>query len=194
MKLHNLFPGRYLVPNPAYSAAIASAGFLWSQLDDSAAPRDRQALYDELSRPYAAMAASLTAGEVPAGYDGYLTADLMSASALCWVLARSEHALAGDPDDQAEVPYHVIPGASTGDARLAAAWRLFWGTRDRNLRAALLRGHHGGPARKGEQRNPSGIIPLTTIYTGSAVTGFLEQAAASEATAASRLSRQGAAR
>ena len=186
-------PWRTPAPDPAYAAASARAGRLWDMLDRYQAPGDRGAIYDELGGAYAWMAASITPGQVPAGYDGDLTADLRSVSALCWVLGQSEYSLVLNPGERPALPSGYIPGA-VGDPRLAAAWQLLWDSSDRALRAALLRGHPGGPASRGEQRRPDGIVPLTARYAGSAVTGFLEHVADAEEILTSRAARAGAVR
>lgn len=166
-------------PDDAYTSANLRTRALWLTLDKNQHPSARRAVYDTLAGTYALMARELTPGHVPAGYDGDCTRDLWDVASLCHVLGTSESALACDPGDRPGVPLGYIPGAP-GDARLAAAWELFWVTSDRAQRAALIRGHHSKPARRVGHRQPGGIIPLTSLYAGSAVTGFLEAVADAE--------------
>ena len=82
-----------------------------------------------------------------------LRQNLGDMAALCWVLAASEEALASQgTEDRPPVPLRNIPGAAASSP-LAAAWEQFWEAGERAERAAhVLRGHLGGPVRRGEQR------------------------------------------
>lgn len=173
------FRGRTEEPS-AYDQARNRAVYLWDLLETEPNPAFRQLVYRELGSAYSLMAEAWVPDDVPGGYDGDFAVDLGDMGALCHVLAASEEALASQgTGDQPPFPLENIPGAAAGSP-LAAAWEEFWEAGERAERARLLRGHPGGPARRGERRRPAGIIPLSAGRVGSVVAGLLEFAAGTE--------------
>ena len=158
----------------AYDQARNRAVCLWDLLETESDPAVRQAVYRELHAAYSRMAEAWLPDDVPGGYDGDFAEDLDDMSALCWVLAASEGALASP--GSVGVPLQNIPGAAASSP-LAAAWEQFWEAGERGERARMLRGHLGAPPARGQLRQPAGIIPLSAGHVGSVVTGLLEVAA-----------------
>ena len=178
----------------AYDQARNGAAWLWDLLETEPDPAARQAVYRELNAAYNRMAEAWVPDDVPGGYDGNFSQDLGDMAALCRVLAESEEALAGHgAEDRLPLPLRNIPGAAASSP-LAAAWEQFWLAGERAERALLLRGHHGGPVRRGERRQPAGIIPLYAGHVGSVVTGLLEAVAGIEEQLAELLATETAAR
>jgi hypothetical protein len=161
----------------AYDQARNRAVCLWDLLETEPDPAFRQAVYRELCAAYTKMAEAWVPDDVPGGYDGNFAGDLVDMAALCWVLAASEEALVSP--GSVGVPLQNIPGAAASTP-LAAAWEEFWEAGDRAVRARLLRGHLGGPVRRGQARQPGGIVPLSAGHVGSVVLGLLEAAADTE--------------
>lgn len=164
-------------PPTAYGQARNRARELWQLLGAEPDPGVRQSVYLEMSSAYNRMAEAWVPDDVPGGYDGDFGEDLLDMAGLCWVLAASEEALA--VPGSAGVPLQNIPGAAASSP-LAAAWEEFWEAGDRAGRARLLRGHPGGPVRRGQARQPGGIVPLSAGHVGSVVLGLLEAAADTE--------------
>lgn len=164
-------------PPAAYHQARNRARELWQLLGAEPDPAVRHGVYLEMASAYTRMAEAWVPDDVPGGYDGDFGEDLLDMAALCWVLAASEEALASP--GSAGVPLQNIPGAAAGSP-LAAAWEEFWEAGDRAGRARLLRGHPGGPVRRGQARQPGGIVPLSAGHVGSVVLGLLEAAADTE--------------
>lgn len=161
----------------AYDQARNRAIGLWDLLRTELDPAARQAVYRELNAAYNQMAEAWADDDVPGGYDGDFRDDLGNMSALCWVLAASEEALASPGSgSRPPLPLQSVPGAAASSP-LAAAWEQFWEAGDRAERARLLRGHLGGPVRRGELRQPAGVIPMAAGHVGSAVTGLLDAVA-----------------
>lgn len=177
----------------AYDQARNRAVCLWDLLETESDPAFRQAVYRELCSAYTQMAEAWVPDDVPGGYDGDFAEDLGDMAALCWVLAASEEVLACQrAEDRPPVPLRNIPGAAASSP-LAAAWEQFWEAGERAERARVLRGHLGGPVRRGEQRQPTGIVPLSVGHVGSVVTGLLEVAAGIEEQLAELLATETAA-
>jgi hypothetical protein len=164
-------------PPTAYQQAHNRAVELWALLGAEPDPAVRQAVYREMASTYNRMADAWVPDDVPGGYDGDFTEDLADMAALCWILAASEGALASP--GSSGVPLQSIPGAAASSP-LAAAWEEFWAAGERAERARLLRGHFGGPVRRGQVRQPAGIVPLSAGHVGSVVLGLLEAAADTE--------------
>jgi hypothetical protein len=165
-------------PPTAYDQARNRARELWQLLGAEPDPAVRQAVYLEMASAYNRMAEAWVPDDVPGGYDGDFAQDLADMAALCYVLGASEEVLASPPGTR-PVPLQSIPGAAVGSP-LAAAWEEFWEAGDRVGRARLLRGHLGGPVRRGQARQPGGIVPLSAGHVGSVVLGLLEAAADTE--------------
>lgn len=175
----------------AYDQARDRATGLWDLLGTEPDPGARQATYLELAAAYNRMAESWSDDDVTAGYDGDFSKDLLDMAALCWVLAVSEEALAS-PGSQ-DVPLQNVPGAAASPP-LAGAWEQFWLAADRAERARMLRGHPGGPVRRGQLRQACGIVPLSAGHCGSAVISLLEFAAGTEEHLAELAAAEAAAR
>jgi hypothetical protein len=164
----------------AYGQARNGAAWLWDLLETEPDPAARQAVYRELNAAYNRMAEAWAPDDVPGGYDGDFSQDLGDMAVLCLVLAASEEALASQGSGGGPaVPLQNIPGASASGL-LAAAWEQFWLAGERAGRARLLRGRPGGPARRGQPRQPAGIVPLSAGHVGGVVLGLLEAAADTE--------------